>query len=96
LITFDAQSPGILLVIHHRTPSHLPLTIYSIETGEELHTNKHMILRNKRVSFVEQFNDKLLIKQENDNLRILDVRIFHVQNENFSVDNKLCHYLDTK
>ncbi|KAL1819948.1 hypothetical protein ACET3Z_014817 [Daucus carota] len=32
--------------------------------------------RNKKVDFIEQFNEKLLVKQENENLQILDVRNF--------------------
>ncbi|MFS8013167.1 hypothetical protein Hanom_Chr14g01329641 [Helianthus anomalus] len=36
----------------------------------------HLINRCKKVDFIEQFNDKVLIKQENENLQILDVRIF--------------------
>eukprot|EP00894_Picocystis_sp_ML_P002860 jgi/Pico_ML_1/53377/g3936.t2 len=29
--------------------------------------------RNKKIDFIEQFNEKLLVKQENENLQILDV-----------------------
>ncbi|KAG6390832.1 hypothetical protein SASPL_148577 [Salvia splendens] len=31
-------------------------------------------IRNKKVDFIEQFNEKLLVKQENENLQIVDVR----------------------
>ena len=34
--------------------------------------------RNKKVDFIEQFNEKLLVKQENENLQILDVCIYFV------------------
>ena len=30
--------------------------------------------RTKRIDFIEQYSDKLLIKQVNENLRIVDVR----------------------
>jgi hypothetical protein len=29
------------------------------------------------VDFIEQFNEKLLVKQENENLQILDVCVSH-------------------
>ncbi|KNC55503.1 uncharacterized protein AMSG_01768 [Thecamonas trahens ATCC 50062] len=66
-------SPGIMLLIYPRTTSHVPLKILNIETGEVLKEFKHLLHRNKRVDFIEQFNEKLLIKQENENLQIVDV-----------------------
>eukprot|EP00030_Apusomonadida_sp_AF-17_P000937 a1775_66.p2 GENE.a1775_66~~a1775_66.p2 ORF type:complete len:451 (+),score=217.77 a1775_66:31-1353(+) len=68
-------SPGIMLVIHNMTKNHsfIPLRILSIETGEVLKSFSHMIHRSKRVEFIEQFNEKLLIKQEAENLQIVDV-----------------------
>ncbi|PWA76762.1 hypothetical protein CTI12_AA229960 [Artemisia annua] len=47
---------------------------FSIEAGTVLKTFNHLLYRNKKVDFVEQFNEKLLVKQENENLQILDVR----------------------
>ena len=38
-----------------------------------LTTFKHLLHRNKKIDFIEQFNEKLLVKQENENLQILDV-----------------------
>lgn len=35
---------------------------------------KHLLHRHKKVDFIEQFNEKLLVKQENENLQIVDVR----------------------
>ncbi|WOL19828.1 hypothetical protein Cni_G28630 [Canna indica] len=67
-------SPGIMLLIYQRTPSHVPLTILSIEDGKVLKSFNHLLHRNKKVDFIEQFNEKLLVKQENENLQILDVR----------------------
>ena len=32
---------------------------------------------NKKVDFIKQFNEKLLVKQENENLQILDVSYTH-------------------
>ncbi|XP_042470150.1 uncharacterized protein LOC122052611 isoform X2 [Zingiber officinale] len=67
-------SPGIMLLIYQRTVSHVPLTILSIEDGKVLKSFNHLLHRNKKVDFIEQFNEKLLVKQENENLQILDVR----------------------
>ncbi|KAK6266979.1 hypothetical protein QUC31_017816 [Theobroma cacao] len=67
-------SPGIMLLIFNRASGHIPLKILSIEDGKVLKTFKHLLHRNKKVDFIEQFNEKLLVKQENENLQILDVR----------------------
>ncbi|KAJ4762044.1 Transducin/WD40 repeat-like superfamily protein [Rhynchospora pubera] len=67
-------SPGTMLLIFERTPSHVPLQILSIEDGSVLKTFNHLLHKNKKVDFIEQFNEKLLVKQENENLQILDVR----------------------
>lgn len=67
-------SPGIMLLIYDRVPSHVPLKILSIEDGTVLKAFNHMLRRTKKVDFIEQFNEKLLVKQETENLQILDVR----------------------
>ncbi|KAL2612958.1 hypothetical protein R1flu_024650 [Riccia fluitans] len=67
-------SPGIMLLIFDKAPSHVPLKILSIEDGSVLKAFNHLLHRNKKVDFIEQFNEKLLVKQENENLQILDVR----------------------
>ncbi|KAL5711553.1 hypothetical protein ACHQM5_021990 [Ranunculus cassubicifolius] len=67
-------SPGIMLLIFARASSHVPLKILSIEDGTVLKAFNHLLHRNKKVDFIEQFNEKLLVKQENENLQILDVR----------------------
>ncbi|KAL2570090.1 hypothetical protein AAZV13_18G166500 [Glycine max] len=66
-------SPGIMLLIYNRTSGHIPLKIISIEDGTVLKVFNHLLHRNKKVDFIEQFNEKLLVKQENENLQILDV-----------------------
>ncbi|KAI8564420.1 hypothetical protein RHMOL_Rhmol03G0180200 [Rhododendron molle] len=67
-------SPGIMLLIFTKACGHVPLKILSIEDGTVLKTFNHLLHRNKKVDFIEQFNEKLLVKQENENLQILDVR----------------------
>ncbi|GJM95635.1 hypothetical protein PR202_ga12400 [Eleusine coracana subsp. coracana] len=67
-------SPGIMLLIYDRTPSYVPLKILSIEDGKPLKSFRHLLHRNKKVDFIEQFNEKLLVKQEDENFQILDVR----------------------
>eukprot|EP00186_Timspurckia_oligopyrenoides_P003541 CAMPEP_0182447596 /NCGR_PEP_ID=MMETSP1172-20130603/17821_1 /TAXON_ID=708627 /ORGANISM="Timspurckia oligopyrenoides, Strain CCMP3278" /LENGTH=464 /DNA_ID=CAMNT_0024644095 /DNA_START=84 /DNA_END=1475 /DNA_ORIENTATION=- len=67
-------SMGIMLLIFARTPGYVPLRIVDIETGEPLKDIKHLLHRSRKVDFIEQFNEKLLVKQENENLQIVDVR----------------------
>lgn len=67
-------SPGIMLLIFNKTSSHVPLKILSIEDGSVLKSFNHLLHRSKKVDFIEQFNEKLLVKQENENLQIVDVR----------------------
>ncbi|KAE9587290.1 putative transcription factor WD40-like family [Lupinus albus] len=71
-------SLGIMLLICSKASSHVPLKILSIEDGTVLKSFNHLLYRNKRVNFIEQFNEKLLVKQENENLQILDVRTFEL------------------
>ncbi|MQL86351.1 hypothetical protein Taro_018869 [Colocasia esculenta] len=68
-------SPGIMLLIFKRTPHQVRLKILSIEDGTLLKSFIHLLHRTKKIDFIEQFNEKLLVKQENENLQILDVRI---------------------
>ncbi|KAG5224516.1 serine/arginine repetitive matrix protein [Salix suchowensis] len=68
--------PGIMLLILTKTSGCVPLEILSIEDGTVLKSFNHLLHRNKKVDFIEQFNEKLLVKQENENLQILDVRNF--------------------
>lgn len=72
-VYFTCNSPGIMLLIFNRSSSHVPLKILSIEDGTVLKVFYHLLHRNKKVDFIEQFNEKLLVKQENENLQILDV-----------------------
>ncbi|XP_044473392.1 uncharacterized protein LOC123201886 isoform X2 [Mangifera indica] len=75
VLTYSAQdSPGVMLLIFNRSSCHVPLKILSIEDGTVLKAFYHLLHRNKKVDFIEQFNEKLLVKQENENLQILDVR----------------------
>lgn len=67
-------SPGIMILIFNRSQSHVPLKILSIEDGSVLKDFNHLLHRDKKVDFIEQFNEKLLVKQDNENLQILDVR----------------------
>eukprot|EP00736_Rhodelphis_marinus_P004162 Rmarinus@m.4567 len=67
-------SPGIMLLIYERSRGSIPLRLLSMEDGSVLKDFHHILNRNKKVDFVEQFNDKLLIKQENENLHIINVK----------------------
>lgn len=65
-----------MLLIYTRASSYVPLKILSIEDGRVLKSFNHLIHRSKKLDFIEQFNEKLLVKQENENLQILDVCVF--------------------
>lgn len=67
-------SPGIMLLIFPKQESHVRLKIICIETGEELRQFHHLLHRKKKIDFIEQFNEKLLVKQEAECLQIKDVR----------------------
>ena len=69
-------SPSIILVIHHPQKSSLPLTLYDVDTGEVIGQFCQFIVRAKRIDFVEQFGEYLLLKQEGCNLRIINVPLF--------------------
>lgn len=40
----------------------------------------HLLHRTKKIDFIEQFNEKLLVKQEGENLQIVDVHTSAVRN----------------
>lgn len=67
-------SPGVLLVIGVRTPQHIPLKVLDVEDGSVLQSFSHVLRRDRRVDFIEQYDHKLMIKQEKTNLQILNVR----------------------
>lgn len=69
-------SPGIMLLIYHKAScgSHVPLKILSIDTGDVLKSFKHQLHRSRKMDFIEQFNEKLLVKQEHEALNIVDIR----------------------
>ncbi|KAL9342217.1 hypothetical protein Peur_065542 [Populus x canadensis] len=70
VLTYSAQdSPGIMLLILTKSGGCVPLEILSIEDGNVLKSFNHLLHRNKKVDFIEHFNEKLLVKQENENLQ---------------------------
>ena len=64
-----------MLLIYTKASSYVPLKILSIEDGSVLKSFNYFLHRNIRVDLIEQFNEKLLVKQEDKNLQILDVCI---------------------
>ena len=66
-------SPGIMLLILKRTASLVPLKLLSIDTGEVLQSFHHPLVKNVKVQFIEQFNEKLLVKQKKQALFMKDV-----------------------
>lgn len=72
---FAFISPGIMLLIFKRATSHVPLRIISNKDGTILKFFNHVFHLNTKVDFIEKFNEKLLVKQESENLQILDLTI---------------------
>ncbi|KAK1399715.1 putative pterin-4-alpha-carbinolamine dehydratase-like [Heracleum sosnowskyi] len=68
------MSPGLMLLIYTIAGSHVPLKILSIADGSVVKSFNHLLHRRRKVVILELFNEKLLVKQENENLQILDVR----------------------
>ena len=66
-------SPGIMLVIYNRVADHVPLKVVNIEDGATLRQFNHPLHRTRKIDFIEQFNEKLLVKQEGEPLQIIDV-----------------------
>ena len=67
-------SPGIMLIVCNKVDeTSIPLHLLSIETGETLRTLKQPIKRGKKVDIIEQFNEKLMLKQEGSPLLIVDL-----------------------
>ena len=68
-------SPGIMLVIFNKSDDQrrIPLQIRNIETGEILKEFEHELNPHKEIEFIEQFNEKLLVKQQDGPLQIMDV-----------------------
>lgn len=73
-------SPGIMLLIHHRADSnsHVALRIVDIESGLTVKDFVHLLHRRQKLDVIELFDEKLLVKQEHENLQILDVRTAEV------------------
>jgi len=69
-------SPGILLLIMQKDRQRCvqPLQILSMETGEMIASIDHPIVRGRKVEFIEQFNERILIKQRTLPLHIIDVQ----------------------
>eukprot|EP00697_Spironema_sp_BW2_P013812 gnl/Spiro4/4081_TR2035_c0_g1_i1.p1 gnl/Spiro4/4081_TR2035_c0_g1~~gnl/Spiro4/4081_TR2035_c0_g1_i1.p1 ORF type:complete len:429 (+),score=135.12 gnl/Spiro4/4081_TR2035_c0_g1_i1:59-1345(+) len=64
---------GLMLLIGRRKTGYVPLTVLNIENGQVLRTFRQILNRTKRVEFVEIFNDCVLLKQADHELRILDI-----------------------
>jgi hypothetical protein len=58
-----------MLLILTKSGGCVPLEILSIEDGNVLKSFNHLLRQNKKVDFIEHFNEKLLVKEENENLQ---------------------------
>eukprot|EP00871_Galdieria_phlegrea_P000886 jgi/Galph1/1799/GphlegSOOS_G474.1 len=67
-------SPGMIMLIYMRVGGHLPIKILDVESTKCLKESHIPLYRNKKIEFIEQFGHKLLLKQENEPLHIMDIR----------------------
>lgn len=59
-------SPGFLMVVMEQSCGALPVRLLDIETGALLKTVQHPLVRGKQLETVEQFREKLVVKQAAD------------------------------
>jgi len=67
-------SSSLILCVYKRSSRHVPIKILNIEDGSERCSMKHLLHTNKEIDLIEQFNEKLLVKQQGENLQIVDVK----------------------
>ena len=60
---------GVMLLLHHITNSQIPMTLVNIHSGKELMKFQFDKISNE-IEFLEQFNEKIMIKQKDKNLKI--------------------------
>lgn len=68
-------SPGIMLLVckYTQDDTSIPLRVLSVETGEVLRELRQPIRPGKKVDIIEQFNERLMLKQEGLPLHIIDL-----------------------
>jgi len=81
-------SPGIMLLVLNSSDrdGQVPLRILSIETGQVLREFKQVVQQGKKIDVIEQFNQKLLLKQADAPLAIVDLldsTVIKVPNKKF-------------
>jgi hypothetical protein len=60
---------GVMLLLHHIQSSLIPMTLVNIHTGKELMRFEFDRV-NSEIEFLEQFNEKIMIKQKDRRLKI--------------------------
>jgi WD40 repeat protein len=67
-------SPNIMLIIYATCNKHVPLDVLDIGTGACRKRLRHPLHPSAQIEFIEMFNEKLLLKQVNRPLQIIDVK----------------------
>ncbi|CDW80358.1 transducin wd40 repeat-like superfamily protein [Stylonychia lemnae] len=60
---------GVMLLLHQLENGSIPMTMINIHTGEEIQKFEFSSIKNE-IEFLEQFNEKIMIKQKDKNLKI--------------------------
>ena len=68
-------SPGVMLLVsnYNKSQTHLALKLLAIEDGTTLRSLKQPMKRDREIEVIEQFNEKLLLKQQGSPLLIIDL-----------------------
>lgn len=73
LVTEMKLSPGLALMIYERDTSAIQLRLLNVRSGKLMRCFFLPLHHDKDIEFIELFNEKLLLKQEEHSLRIFDV-----------------------
>lgn len=64
---------GLLLIVHHRTPTHVQVDLRAVETGERLESARFALHRGLKLQWFEVHERKVLLKEEGGPLQIWDL-----------------------
>eukprot|EP01116_Phalansterium_solitarium_P024278 TRINITY_DN8855_c0_g1_i1.p1 TRINITY_DN8855_c0_g1~~TRINITY_DN8855_c0_g1_i1.p1 ORF type:complete len:439 (-),score=15.22 TRINITY_DN8855_c0_g1_i1:342-1658(-) len=66
-------SAGMVLLVHSKFGGQLPMSVLSVPDGKLIRSFHHGLHRHKQLDFLEQFEEKVVLKQRGKNVQILDI-----------------------
>eukprot|EP00823_Brevimastigomonas_motovehiculus_P008176 TRINITY_DN7455_c0_g1_i1.p1 TRINITY_DN7455_c0_g1~~TRINITY_DN7455_c0_g1_i1.p1 ORF type:complete len:432 (+),score=67.13 TRINITY_DN7455_c0_g1_i1:100-1395(+) len=74
------MTPGFLLLVGERKESYVPLKVLAAQTGKLLMSFNQLLHRgNLKIEFVDIYDNKVFIKQQGQNVQIVDIRTKEVK-----------------